>query len=438
MINSENKNNISEDFKQISENITIVIWKAKINDRYEFEETYISPVVDEMLGLPKGTIKSDWNRFFEYVKPEYLPEIQAKFQKVFSSPKTTDFFEYEVIKADGKTAWFRSEGRNIKQNKKFFIFGTTADITKQKETEKALKINEKRLKEAQKTAHLGHWELDYRTNKFLWSDEIYRIFGLEPQKTPANYEIFTDIIYKDDREFVFKSFENSVKNKTDYNIVHRLKLKNEKIKHVNQRCKTTYNEAGKPKRSIGTIADITVQIESEQKIKKQNLELQQINAEKDKLFSIISHDLRSPFNALIGFSEILYRAIDSYDKAKSKKMVSIIRDTSVATYELLNDLLKWASFHSGQIVFNPEKINLQYFTTKIIYPIKSFAGNKEIEITNKISEKTEILADANMLSTILRNLLTNAVKFTHIKGKISIFSNETDKNIGYPRKVGQI
>ena len=322
MINIGNEKNVSEDFKQISENITIVIWKAKVNERYEFEQTYISPVVDKILGLPKETIKNNWNNFFGYVKPEYLPEIQAILKKVFSSPGITEYFEYEVIKADGKTAWFRSEGRSEIQNGELFVFGTTADITKQKETEKALKISEKRLKEAQKTAHIGHWELDYRTNKFSWSDEIYRIFGLEPQKISANNEIFTAKIHPDDRKFVFESFNNSVKNKTDYNIVHRLKLQNGKIKYVNQKCRTSYDEKGKPKRSICTIADITVQIENEQKITKQNLELQDINAEKDNLFSIISHDLRTPFNVIIGFSNILHKKIDSYDKIKIKEIVS--------------------------------------------------------------------------------------------------------------------
>ena len=249
MVNSEIKN-VSSEFQQISENITIVIWKAKVNEKYEFEETYISPVVDEILGLPKGTINNDWNKFFEYVKPEYLSEIQTIFKKVFSSHGLTEFFEYEVVKSNEKLAWFRSEGRSEIQNGQLFVFGTTADITKQKETEKALKISEKRLKEAQKTAHIGHWELDYRTNEFLWSDEIYRIFGLEPQEASANSEKFIEKIHPDDRKFVFESFESSVKNKIDYNIVHRLKLQNGEIKFVNQKNKTIYEKNGKPKRLI--------------------------------------------------------------------------------------------------------------------------------------------------------------------------------------------
>lgn len=429
MENIGNEKNINEEFKQISENITIVIWKAKVNEKYEFEQTYISPVVDEILALPKGTIKNDWSRYFKYVKPEYLPEIQQKFGKAFSNPGTTEFFEYEVTKANKERAWFRSEGRCEIKDGDLFVFGTTADITRQKETEKALKISEKRLKEAQKTAHIGHWELDLRTDKLVWSDEIYRIFDLKPQEFEATYQAFLSNIHPDDRDFVNEAYSKSVKQKKGYNIVHRLKLKEGKIKYVNERCITTYDDNGNPKRSIGTVADITAQIENEQKIKQQNLELQRINAEKDKLFSIISHDLRSPFNALIGFSEILQKKIDNYDKTKIKKIISHINNTATTTYDLLNDLLKWANFHRGQIEFKPQKIDLLNFTTQKISLIQDIAAQKEIEIKNKIAEETEVFADENMLSTILRNLLTNAVKFTNRKGKVSIFTTETDKNI---------
>jgi len=125
----------------------------------------------------------------------------------------------------------------------------------------------------------------------------------------------------------------------------------------------------------------------------------------------------------------LCKKIDIYDKAKSKKIAFIIKDTAIGTYNLLEDLLKWANFHRGKIEFKAQMINLQHFTTKIIFYVKSSASQKDIVIVNKVSEKTEIFADENMLSTILRNLLTNAVKFTHRKGKICIFTNETDKNI---------
>ncbi len=420
--------NISEEFKKIAKNITIVIWKAKINEKQEFEETYISPVVDEILGLPKGTIKNDWNEFFRYVKPEYLPKIKETFQKAFMSPGTTEGFDYQVIKSNGEIAYFYSTGICSIENGQLFVFGTTADITQQKETEKALKISEKRLKEAQKIAHIGHWELDYRTNEFLWSDEIFNIYEIPPFKDKKKHEILTDKIHKDDKKYVFESFEKALKNKIEYNIIHRLSLKNGKIKYVNQRCKTTYDKNGNPKRSVGTIADITRQIENEQKIKQQNEELKQLNAEKDNLFAIISHDLRSPFNALLGFSEILEQRSEKYD-TKDRKLVSYINQIAQNTYQLLDDLLNWANFQKGKIVFSPKKIDLYDFTREKIKIIENIASTKAIKIENTIAEKTEIFADENMLSTIFRNLLTNAIKFTHKGGEINIFIKQKTKKI---------
>ncbi len=421
-------NNANEELEKIAKNITIVIWKAKVNKKYEFEETYISPIIDEILELPKGTIKNDWNKFFKYVKPEYLPKIKKIFQKAFMSPGTTEGFDYQVIKANGKIAYFHSTGRCSIENGQLFVFGTTADITQQKETEKALKISEKRLKEAQKIAHIGHWELDYRTNDLLWSDEIFNIYEIEPFKGVKRHEVLTDKIHKDDNKHVFESFEKALKNKIDYNIIHRLHFENDKVKYVNQRCKTTYDEKGNPKRSVGTIADVTRQIENEQEIKRQNIELKTLNTEKDVFFSIISHDLKSPFNALLGFSELLEKRTEKYDK-KDRKLVSYINQIALNTHELLDDLLNWANFQKGKINFSPKKIDLYDFTREKIKIIENIASKKEIKIENTIVEKTEIFADENMISTIFRNLLTNAIKFTHKGGKISIFIKQKAKKI---------
>ena len=143
-----------------------------------------------------------------------------------------------------------------------------------KETEQALKGSEARLKEAQQIAQLGHWELNLKTNTLYWSDEIYRIFGLHPQQFSATYEAFLDNIHPDDRDFVHKAYTDSVNNKTTYDIVHRLLLKDGTEKYVNERCHTTYDDNGQAVRSTGTVHDNTKQVMIEVELKKyqENLE----------------------------------------------------------------------------------------------------------------------------------------------------------------------
>lgn len=126
------------------------------------------------------------------------------------------------------------------------------EIAKQKAEE-----NEFRLKEAQQIAHLGHWEYDLINDKLIWSDETYRIFGLKPQKFEATLNNFLQMTHPEDRQEVADAYNQSVKNKTDYKISHRIVLKDGTVKHVLEQGKTFYTHADKPIRSIGTVLDIT-------------------------------------------------------------------------------------------------------------------------------------------------------------------------------------
>ena len=126
-------------------------------------------------------------------------------------------------------------------------------------SKKAIQRSEERLKEAERIAKIGHWELDLVTNTLYWSDEIYRIFDSNPQEFGATYETFLDSVHPEDRTTVDKAFTDSIKKKTGYDIVHRLLLKNGTLKYVHEKCRTIYDADGKPLRSLGTIQDITHQ-----------------------------------------------------------------------------------------------------------------------------------------------------------------------------------
>lgn len=119
-----------------------------------------------------------------------------------------------------------------------------------------LKKSESKLKEAQEIAHIGHWNLDIINNKLEWSDEIFKILGMDPAKFEATYENFLNAIHPDDREIVNKSYTESLENKTEYNITHRIVLPKGEIRFVRERCKTTYDKSGRPIYSLGTVQDI--------------------------------------------------------------------------------------------------------------------------------------------------------------------------------------
>ncbi len=162
----------------------------------------------------------------------------------------------------------------------------------------------------------------------------------------------------------------------------------------------------------------------EQKLKKEleksNTELEKINFSKDKFFSIIAHDLRSPFNTILGFSEILHK---NYSEYTDKERIMFINDIYVQNtriYELLNNLLLWSQNQRNKIKCNPEIISIDNIVNENLGLINLRCKEKDIQVPLEIITKINVYADKNMMDTVIRNLLSNAVKFTSKGGNIDV------------------
>jgi PAS domain S-box-containing protein len=324
--------------------------------------------------------------------------------------------EFEIIPTDKtprKIIHSIAELEKDASNNPLRVRGVILDITKQKQVEKELNESKEKFANAQAIAHLGHWELDIINNKLTWSDEIYKMFDLDSHEFNATYETFLDYIHPDDRDMVNAAYSNSLQNKTNYEIEHRLLLKSGIIKYVQEKCNSEYNVNGEPIRSLGTVLDIT-------ELKEAEFALKELNATKDKLFSIIAHDLRSPFTGILGFSELLIENLNNFDDVETVAYLKIINSSAKSTLVLLDNLLSWAKTQTGQITFNPKKINLSSITSETIELSKTIAIGKHISISQIKPDDIEVYADKDMLKTVLRNLISNAIKFTKSGGKISV------------------
>jgi len=160
-------------------------------------------------------------------------------------------------------------------------------------------------------------------------------------------------------------------------------------------------------------------------IEQQKKELEHLNATKDKFFSIIAHDLRSPFHSILAFSEILLSDFRNFDADKIEKQLNYIKDAANQTYELLQNLLFWARSQTGTMEFNPVPFNLDERIGENISLVKAQAEKKSIGITQSGAEGKTALGDVNMIDTVLRNLLTNALKFTPKGGTVSVLVKES-------------
>ena len=187
---------------------------------------------------------------------------------------------------------------------------------------------------------------------------------------------------------------------------HRLMQENEKYEVLNKELKQAND---------GLFIAKEEAIENEEKLK-------ELNATKDKLFSIIAHDLRSPFNSIIGYSELLIENEGNNDADENEAFIKIIHSSAKSTLILLDNLLNWAKSQTGHLIFRPERLNLNSVINDIIVSSTSTARFKNISLVQISSADIEVFADKNMLQTILRNLVSNAIKFTNLKGEIKIYT----------------
>jgi len=160
----------------------------------------------------------------------------------------------------------------------------------------------------------------------------------------------------------------------------------------------------------------------EKKVEERTKQLNELNATKDKFFSIIAHDLKNPFNTLIGFTELILENLNDYSYEKLEEFIGILRDTSKQSYALLENLLEWSRSQTGRIQINKEDLNINTLVEENINLLLNQAAKKKIKLINEIQYNGNVFADINMLRTVIRNLISNAIKYTKEEGSITCSS----------------
>jgi len=175
--------------------------------------------------------------------------------------------------------------------------------------------------------------------------------------------------------------------------------------------------------------EVKARVSTHLKLNHQNRELLDLNATKDKFFSIISHDLRSPMSAFLSLTKLMANPTERLTEKEKKEMTLCLSLSAENTFNLLENLLKWSQMVRGNITFTPKKHNLKDIITESMNIVTESARGKSIILASEISGELQVIADTNMLQTVIRNLLTNAIKFTPNGGNVTISAEMAEKNM---------
>jgi len=305
--------------------------------------------------------------------------------------------------------------------------GLARNITDRKAMEDALKLSEDRYKKAQEVGHIGGWEYDIKNNTFWGSDEGKRVYGFDPETDIFTAEEVMKCVIEKDK--VNQALVDLIEKNQPYNIVFNIiPLNSTQKRTINSIAELGRNENGTPIKVTGVMQDITALKQAEEELKLKNEQLNQANAEKDKFFSIIAHDLRSPFQPLLGLTRILVEDLPTLRLDEIQKMALNMRGAANKLFDLLENLLEWSRMQRGLTIFEPESFLIFPKLSDSLDPTLEAITIKEIEIIYDISKDLKVYADSNMFESIIRNLLSNAIKFTAPKGKIAINAKQLNEN----------
>jgi len=372
-----------------------------------------------MLGKERSGLKN--SRFGFFVSDNTKPVFNQFLDNIFSN-NSKESCEVELSGNSSLPINVHLTGISTRNGKLCLV--TMVDITARKQAEKALKESNEYLQNLINYANapIIVWDPNFHITRFNRAFESLTGRSEAEVLGKSLRILFPSVLAENSMALIRKTSTGERWKTVEIQIQHQDKS----IQTVLWNSATLFAADGKT--PIATIAqgqNITKRIQAEHEIKLKNEELRKINAEKDKFFSIIAHDLRSPFTGFLGLTRLIAEELPSLSNDEIQNIAISMKDTATNLYRLIENLLHWARAQQGLIPFNPQNLLLLPTFHESIEMVLEPAKNKKIELVYDIPDDLEIYADNNIIQTVIRNLITNAVKFTPQGGKIYLSAKTT-------------
>ncbi|HKI88683.1 MAG TPA: PAS domain S-box protein [Draconibacterium sp.] len=364
--------------------------------------------------------------FLETPVPEDRKMVQELVMKSLKTHKGIDF-DFRTITSNGEIRWIH-ERSNMEVDEKGNpqrVFGTCQDITERKLVELQLKESEEKYRLLAEASP----EMIYLIDTKGYVTYVNRVAAAQFH-TPVRELIgkhLTDIFPPDLARQNLANIQEVIATKSIFQNEVEIVFPTGS-RWVDARLAPVLDENNHVIGVLGLSYDITERIQADGEIRLKNEQLLKLNAEKDKFFSIIAHDLRGPLGGLMRLTEVM--ADDSHDLTPDikKELTLDLSHSARNIFNLLENLLEWSQMRSGYTEVRPQMLRLKKVLNESLKAVNDSAKNKAIEIVVEIAEKQKIFADINMLQSVIRNLVSNAIKFTTEGGKVTISANPEGDN----------
>jgi len=407
----------SEDrFRTITDAIPAMIAYNDTDLRFQFANKYF-----ETIGVdPKQIIGK---KFQEVFAPEMFSRVEPYIEKTLTGkPVTYDNF---IPASDGEVMYTQvslipdfDEAGDVQG-----MFVLSFDITDRKQSEEAVESAKGALDIAQSIAKIGSWERNFAEKSIYWSDEHYRIFGLDPQGKKIDVDQFFNLIHPDDRERMENIAPTDIGEiDGNYSNDFRIVRPDGTERMIHGEGEILFDEQNHPIGIRGTSQDITERKRVEEALEVARHEAEFANKAKSDFLSSMSHELRTPMNAILGYAQLLLQNKKEPLQGRQTKQVSQILKSGQHLLKLINDILDLAKIESGRVALDFMKVETSEVIEECIGVISSLAERHNIEIKSSEYAGSDLVvfADQTRINQALLNLLSNAIKYNIPGGSIKV------------------
>ncbi|MGE5499327.1 MAG: PAS domain S-box protein, partial [Syntrophothermus sp.] len=298
------------------------------------------------------------------------------------------------------------------------------DITERKRAQEALKDSEEKYRSITENIDDFLWTAEVVNGMLrpvFYTTSIEKVTGYPQEQFLIQKNFWFKIIYPDDIELFKRKIRNVVKDTVRFSDEFEFRIVSQvgNLVWVRNKLKVIRNSEGKAVKLYGLVSDISLSKKADEELQKSAAELRELNSTKDKFISIISHDLRTPFSSIMGFTDILLSNGDLNENQRTQ-YISYIQESSQNMLSLVNSLLDWTRLQTGRIKFEPERMKAAEMVGKSLSIVSGAALKKEIELKSEVPADLYIHADLSLMLQVINNLLGNSIKFTKEGGSITI------------------
>jgi PAS domain S-box-containing protein len=311
------------------------------------------------------------------------------------------------------------------QNKNYIVM-IARDVTERIRTQKAIRESEEKYRNI--TENIDDFLFTFERiglalRPIFCTSSIQKVTGYTQTEFLTDSKLFLKAIHPNDFVQIKPKLINLLKSRIQLSGEFEFRIINQQgnIVWVRAKINLVRSRTGRIQKVFGLVSDVTFRKRAEEELKKSTQNLVKLNETKDRFISIISHDLRTPFSSILGFTDLLANDEDLTEDER-KQYVKYIQESSRSMLALVNSLLDWTRLQTGRIKFEPQKIDVSKIVTDSINALSGAAIQKGIEVTSFVNQSLHLFVDKSLILQVFNNLISNSIKFTNKGGSITITS----------------